>query len=194
VIFLVDSSLRVSKSNFVRQKEFVKQIGRQLNIMEGRSRGALVSYGNTARISFSFDNYTTAEDFERSVERAPYVGGNRRTDKALEAARELVSKARPHFPTLVVLLTAGRQGPGAGSLITAAQPLRKPGVAIYAVSIGPETDDTELRQVVKKPQNLIKIKEFTDLRPKVQDVAKQVSTSMYQNIFVFFDMSSPLLL
>ena len=179
MIFLVDASLSVSQSNFVRQKEFVKHLGRQLNIMQGRSRGALVSYGNTARISFSFDNYTTAEQFERNVDKVPYVGGNRRTDKALEAARNLIASARPHFPTLVVLLTAGRQAPGAASLVSATQPLRRPGVDIYVVSIGSDTDEFELRQVVRRPQDLIKIQEFTDLRPKVQDVAKTLASSEY---------------
>lgn len=148
--------------------------------MQGRSRGALVSYGSSPRISFSFDNYTTAEQFEGNVDKAPYMGGNRRTDKALEAARNLIASARPHFPTLVVLLTAGRQAPGADSLITAVEPLRRPGVDIYVVSIG--SDDPELRQVVRRPQDLIKIDEFTDLRPKVQDVAKTVASSRYYNI------------
>lgn len=80
---MIDSSTKVSFSNFVRQKEFVKHIGRYLNIHSNISRAALITYGSATRTSVSFDDYK-ANKFEQLVNDAKYIGGTRRMDRAIE--------------------------------------------------------------------------------------------------------------
>lgn len=58
-------------------------MGRYLNVHPNMSRAALITYGSTARTSFTFDEYQ-ANEFEQLVNGAMFIGGSRRMDKAIE--------------------------------------------------------------------------------------------------------------
>lgn len=81
-----------------------------LNVQPGSSRAALVTYSNTPKVVFSFNDYGSVEMFEKNVDDASFLGGTRRVDKALNEAARLIQQARRDANKIVILLTAGRQG------------------------------------------------------------------------------------
>ncbi|KAK3745599.1 hypothetical protein QZH41_005840 [Actinostola sp. cb2023] len=176
VIFLVDASTGVSHPDFVTQKLFVKQLARLLNVQPGSSRAALVTYSKNPSIVFSFNDYTSMENFDQSVDRAPYLGGTRRIDNALKTAAQLVQQARSDVPKLVVLLTAGRQGPGATSVSEAVKPLNKLGARTFIVALGPNPDPRQLLPAVTSSSDLTVVKSYADLRPQAPPLSRHMAS------------------
>lgn len=95
VIFMLDSSSRVTPQDFTKEKEFVKLIARYLNIAPGKSRGSVIVFSTNANPLLSFDGYSSMSEFNIVIDRAPQLSGKRRIDRAFGAAATLFQNARP---------------------------------------------------------------------------------------------------
>lgn len=177
IIFLVDSSSTVPQSSYQIEKDFVKQISKYLNVEPGQSRAAYISYGDQSRTAFTFNGYNSYPEYERLVDSAPYVGGQRRMDRALDAASTLLGETRPSAPKIVVLLTAGRQSLGVNGrlLHEAAGRLRDKGAKTYVVAIGAGPNKNELRGAVDRPEDIIPVRSFNKLIPKAPPISRELA-------------------
>lgn len=101
-MFLIDSSSPVDASQYLKQKESVKSLARYLNVKPGHSRASLITYGSTSSKVIDFNSYSTLSEFDSAVDRAGRVGGPRRIDYALNAAKEALYEARPNVPKVSV--------------------------------------------------------------------------------------------
>lgn len=95
VIFMLDSSSRVTPEDYLNEKEFVKLIARYLNITPGKSRGSVIIFSTNATPILPFDGYTTMSDFNAVIDRASQLSGSRRIDRAFRLAVTLFQSARP---------------------------------------------------------------------------------------------------
>lgn len=95
VIFMLDSSSRVTPEDFLKEKEFVKLIARYLNITPGKSRGSVIIFSTAANAILPFSGYTTMSEFNAVIDRASQLSGNRRLDRAFGVAATLFQNARP---------------------------------------------------------------------------------------------------
>ena len=176
VVFLVDSSSLVNQQDFTKENDFVKQIARYLGVSPGKSRGYVITYGDRTEDAVRFDSYRTAPEFERAVDAARYVGGSRRIDRALDAAKSALFNSRLDAPKIVVLLTAGRHTPAADAktLDEAAKPLRDLGAKTYVIAIGRAPSKQELRPIVERPGDIIEVDRFEGLKPNAYATAKHI--------------------
>jgi len=174
VIFLVDSARSVGRSNFQTEKDFVKSFARALNVVSGKSRASIISYSSEPRVHFRFNDYTTRQQFERLVDSTPFLGQYRRMDKALQEADKLLNEARQDVPKMVVLLTAGRDLPGAEEVERAVKPLQNKGAKVFIVTIGDKPDVQALTDAVEKKDDLIQIPDFKQLGERVIPLAKYI--------------------
>ena len=174
----MDASHTVRYEDYSKQKSFVKAVASLLDVSPGKSRAAVITYGYTAVQVTTFDSYGSLAGFDRAVDRAPDIGGSRRIDSALRKASGLLSDARTYVPTIVILLTSGKQafGSGARDLGVAAKPLRDRGVAIHAISIGAEPDISELDEVVGELRFIFFVPSFDGLQSSGHALAGKVAT------------------
>lgn len=138
VVYLIDSSDPVTQDQYGDQKEFVKYLARYLNTMPSRTRGAVITYGSSATLVTNLGMANTTQAFDKAVDSAAKVGGERRMDRAVDAARGVfLSKARPAFAKVAILLTSGHQlAEIQHSVLKAAfQRLYDLGARLYAVTI-----------------------------------------------------------
>ena len=63
-----------------------------------------------------FDNSQTFLRFDSMLSKAPYLGGNRRYDKALDTARDVFKNARENVPKIMLLFVAGKQAQVSGNI------------------------------------------------------------------------------
>ena len=148
---------------------------RYLNIRPGNSRAALVVYGFKPFVRVGFEDYDDNFDkFMTAVNRAPYIGGERRTDKAVETAMDLFHKARPSVPKIAILVTAGKPSEGA-SLEATLRPLRDSDVRTYVVYIGSDMKYEDVQVAVEKPQDAFQVQEYENLRHQVDRIARHVN-------------------
>lgn len=168
----MDASTSVGRDSFDKEKDFVKSLAKYFNVSPGKSRAAVVAYSTYARTVLKFTDYQSETDFSDVLDKEQWFGGNRRIDRALEAADTLLSQARSKVPKIVVLVTAGRQtsSVGATPLGVAARPLKDIGAKTIVVTVGSEADHRELRPVVNSMSDIFGVPLFEDLRYEVQPV------------------------
>ena len=164
----MDSTSAVPLEDYKKEKEFVKYLARYLNVSPGNSRAALVTYGNRAAEVVGFDLNRPLSNFEAAVDRAPFAGGDRRIDRALDKTSQIMADARPTARKIVLLLTSGKQASASGSKTPgeAAIPLLKGGVYSYVVAISLKPDISELRPVVQESSHIFRMGSFDDLRTR----------------------------
>lgn len=172
----MDSSSLVNQQDFTKEKDFVKQVARYLSVTPGKSRGYVITYGDRTQDVVRFDSYRNVPEFERAVDSARFVGGSRRIDRVLDAAKNALSSARLDAPKIVVLLTAGRHTPAADAktLDAAAKPLRDLGARTYVVAIGRGPSKQELQPIVERPGEIIEVDRFEGLKSTAYPTAKRI--------------------
>ena len=153
VLFLVDSSSDVSQENYNREKNFVKSLAFILNLKPGKTRAAVVIYGNFARTVIRFTDFASLSSFFRRIDTLPFLRGRRRLNSALIEGGSVLDTARPSADKVAILLTAGRhtQEVGAPPLNQAVESIRSHNAKLFVVAIGQRVDETELRPLTREP-------------------------------------------
>ena len=173
VVFAMDSSSNVPFSNYKKEKDFVKDLARYLNVSPGNSRAAVVTYGSRAAEVIGFDIRRSVSDFETAVDNSPYINGRRRIDRSLGKIVEIMTNARPTATKLVVLLTADKQLSEFGSTTPAraAKPLWEKGVNIFIIAIG-RRNILELRELL--PVNIFRVAIYDDLKLQTATIGQMI--------------------
>lgn len=166
VVFLMDSSVGVGITNYRRQKDFVKAVARALNLGERATRASLVVYSDNPRLITRFNSHKTLAQFEAAVNRASYLRGTRRIDKALAYAARLFTAARSGVPKVMVLITSGRRD-SVNPLDVASRPLKDIGAKSFIVAIGTFPDIRALRLVVSGYKDIFRVPSFLSL-PRIE--------------------------
>ena len=172
----MDSSYDVTQEDYAREKTFVKDMARYLDVSSGRSRASVITYGKNASLLFKFGEYGTLPYFDRLVDRAEFVGGGRRIDLALEEAGRLLTETRIYKAKWVILLTSGPHPttPDVGSLVEASKPVRDLSDKIYVVAISNRVNIKELRDVVADSKDIFSVLSFQSLKPQTMLIADAV--------------------
>lgn len=175
----MDSSSSVQQLNYQKEKEFVKKLSKYLNVKPSASRVAFITYGDQSRTAFKYDDYQSVLQMEAQIDGAPYIGGERRMDKAMRSAQAVLTASRPLVPRIVILLTAGPQSFTASNdlLENAAKALHDIDAKTYVIAIGAEPDKNELLKTIDRPQNLIPMNSFNKLGSSAPSIAKDISSS-----------------
>lgn len=176
VAFIIDSSGSIGKTNYLKQKNFVKQVAKSFGLAPDQSQAAMVLYSNSASVQARFGQYATTDEFVKAVDGLPYERGLTRIDKALDlAATEIFPEARAGVPKLALLITDGTQTPAADAkgLKEASEPLRKAGVRVLAVGVGSGVDRDELRLVTETEDDVVVADDFQDLLLKIGNLTSR---------------------
>lgn len=119
------------------------------------------------------------KSFNNLVDGLPHEQGKTRIDRALKLARSLFDSSgtkRQGVPKILIVLTTDKQsaGPDAMSLADTARPLHETGVRIIMVGIGQTVDQSELRAVVLKEEDVLLAPSFDDLVSSSDSVSKVI--------------------
>lgn len=175
IIFLMDSSQTVTQEAYRKEKSFVKALAKHFNVSPGdQSRAAVITYGSAAFTVVTFGDTR----FGDSVDRARSVSGERRIDRALLEAEQLLSSARRSVPKLVVLLTAGNQQSGSPSPEYAARLVQSGGGKPFVIMVGREADGNEFHKIVKKPTDVFRVPSFDGIEPYAAPLAKTIENNL----------------
>ena len=172
----MDSSGSIGRRNYLKQKEFVKQIAKSFDVAPGQSQAAMVLYSSSASVQARFGEYATAEDFGKAVDALPYERGLTRIDKALEvASTDVFPGARSGLPKIAILITDGKQtkADDAKGLKEASEPLRKAGVRVLAVGVGSGVDADELRLITETDEDVVVAADYQDLLQQLANLTSR---------------------
>lgn len=174
--FIIDSSGSIGRTNYQKEKNFVKEVAKSFGVGPGQSQAAMVLYSNSASVQAQFGQYSTTADFAKAVDGLPYERGLTRIDKALDlAATDVFSKAREGVPKIALLITDGTQTPAADAkdLKEASEPLRKAGIRVLAVGVGSGVDADQLRLITENDDDVVIADDFQDLLLKLRNLTSK---------------------
>lgn len=180
VVFVIDSSGSIRRSNFQKEKEFVKEVASTFKMGPDQSQIAVISYSDEAQIDIKFGEYSNVNDFNAAVDSVKHQRKRTRIDLALDlAASSLFTPeggARPNVAKVMVILTDGKQTNMTGSktLDVAVRPLQDMNVTIFAVGVGNAIDIYELLLLVgNNEENLFRAQNFNELAKDSLRLASQ---------------------
>ncbi|TNM86320.1 hypothetical protein fugu_006550 [Takifugu bimaculatus] len=154
IIFLVDGSWSIGRTNFRRVRDFLEGLMTPFHIGPKRIQIGLTQYSGDPRTEWHLNSFATKEQLLEAVRNFKYKGGNTFTGQALlhvlEENMQQNAGARADVPSFVVLLTDGKSQDDA---IAAANQLKSAGMEIIAVGIK-NADEAELRQLASEPVDL----------------------------------------
>lgn len=177
IAFILDSSSALTPFQYSRAKRFVRILSDYLNISPGKSRGSLITFGETPVVVFNFGAYNTHSEFRSKVTGAPYLGGEPSVSSALRAAGTLFSDARGSYPWLAILVTPWRPNDIQDTKIleAAARPLLNRGVWLYVLSIGENPYVGWWRPMVVEPRDAFSVVSYRDLPANIGPVASYIT-------------------
>ncbi|XP_027707489.1 von Willebrand factor A domain-containing protein 2 isoform X2 [Vombatus ursinus] len=163
LVFLLDASATVGQVDFTKVRSFVRGSSLQFNINRDVTQIGLVVYGSRVQTTFALDTHPTSSNLLQAINQAPYVGGAGSTGSALlhvyDEVMTVQKGARPGVSKAVVVIT---EGTGTEDAVVPAQKLRRNGISVLVIGVGPVLKETLLR-LAGSHDFLIHVPSYEDL-------------------------------
>uniref|UniRef100_A0A8C2UVY7 Collagen alpha-3(VI) chain n=1 Tax=Chinchilla lanigera TaxID=34839 RepID=A0A8C2UVY7_CHILA len=179
IIFLLDGSVNVGKTNFPYVRDFVMNLVNSLDVGSDNIRVGLVQFSDTPVTEFSLDTYQTKAELLAHLRGLQLQGGTGlNTGSALgyvhanhftEAGG---SRIRQHVPQLLLLLTAGQSQ---DSYLQAANRLARAGILTFCVGAS-RANKAELEQIAFNPSLVYLMDDFSSLPALPQQLIQPLTT------------------
>ncbi|XP_058521155.1 collagen alpha-3(VI) chain [Ochotona princeps] len=179
IIFLLDGSLNVGKTNFPYVRDFVTSLVSSLDVGRDSIRVGLVQFSETPVTEFSLDTYETKSELLAHVRRLQLQGGTGlNTGSALSYVHANHfseaggSRIREDVPQLLLLLTAGQ---AEDSYLQAANALARAGILTFCVGTS-QANRAELEQIAFNPSLVYLMDDFSSLPALPQQLIQPLTT------------------
>ncbi|XP_047671219.1 uncharacterized protein col6a3 isoform X4 [Tachysurus fulvidraco] len=207
IVFLVDGSINLGKSNFNVTMEFIRELINDFVTDSDNLQFSLAHYATDITDEFYFNTYKNKEDILKAISRTEYKGGwKMNTGNAIRHVqqthfvKERGSRKEEGVPQILMLVTGGRSQDDGKS---AALALKNTGVRIYAIGVGNNEEElnylgSESTTVARAStfQELSELKErildtlLDDVTGKLCTVSKDVTKACNMDVLVGFDVSA----
>ena len=179
--FVIDSSDSTTLQEYQYQKELVQKLSSFYDISRENTRAGVIVYSDNAFTTAGLNSYKDLTVFKRAVGALPRLSGGNRKDKALITARRMFKTKRPQSlvgspqpSQVLVFITEGAQTSAANMLPLqrAVHPLRKHGVRVVAVGIGPQVVYQELSSITHDAKDIYLASSLNDVDKVASDLMK----------------------
>ncbi|XP_038152196.1 collagen alpha-1(XXI) chain [Cyprinodon tularosa] len=154
LVFILDGSWSVVDINFEIVKGWLVNITTSFNIGQKFTQVGVVQYSDDPVLEIPLGKFSSKKDLIRAMENIEYMGGNTRTGTAIKFATDklfgLSERGPAGISRIAVVLTDGKSQ---DEVLKAAEAARKKGVILFAIGVGPETEQDELRDIANKPSS-----------------------------------------
>ncbi|XP_035519859.1 collagen alpha-1(XXI) chain isoform X2 [Morone saxatilis] len=152
LVFILDGSWSVEDVSFEIVKRWLVNITTSFNIGQKFTQVGVVQYSDDPVLEIPLGKYSSNKDLIKAMESIEYMGGNTRTGTAIKFATDRLFGLSERGPSgvsrIAVVLTDGKSQ---DEVLKAAEEARKKGVILFAIGVGSETEDAELRDIANKP-------------------------------------------
>ncbi|XP_062587340.1 collagen alpha-1(XII) chain-like isoform X2 [Saccostrea cucullata] len=169
LVFILDSSTSVSRSDFHKMLKFCKDFLKKFDIDSGSVRVGILSYSTEVHDHFFLNAYDTSTDMFNAIDKISWIFGSTNTADAIRDMREkyfsFANGDRWDARNIAVILTDGVSNINANRLQDEARQAKNEGIHIYAIGIG-LSDVTELNQIASVPasENTFIVNNFDELK------------------------------
>lgn len=172
LVFILDGSYSVGPENFEIVKNWLVNITNNFEIGPKFIQVGVVQYSDYPVLEIPLGRYDSGEDLMAAMQSILYLGGNTRTGKAIQFALDyLFAKSSRFLTKIAVVLTDGKSQ---DEVKDAAEAARDSGITLFAIGVGSETEDAELRAIANKPSStyVFYVEDYIAIS-KIREVMKQ---------------------
>ncbi|KAM8953803.1 collagen alpha-1(XII) chain [Pelodytes ibericus] len=184
VVFLVDGSWSVGRTNFKFILDFMTSLVSAFEIGEDRTRVGVVQYSSDTRTEFNLNKYYKKNELLEAIKRIPYKGGNTMTGEAIDflIKNSFVESAgsRKGFPRIAVIITDGKSQ---DEVEIPARELRSLGVEVFTLGIK-AADAKELKQMASLPslKHVYSVANFDAIVDVQNEIITQVCSGVEEQL------------
>ncbi|XP_065439669.1 collagen alpha-6(VI) chain-like isoform X2 [Chrysemys picta bellii] len=167
IMFLVDSSGSIGQENFLKMKNFMRELVNKSDISADRVQVGVVQFSGTQHEEFQLDRYSSKTDIFSAIDKMSLIGENTLTGSALTFVADYFKPpkgARLAVKKFLILITDGEAQDEVKSPATA---LRDQGVIIYSVGVF-NANKPQLEEISGKPELVFYVEEF-DILKHIED-------------------------
>ncbi|KAL0964651.1 hypothetical protein UPYG_G00327070 [Umbra pygmaea] len=154
LVFILDGSWSVSDVNFEIVKRWLVNITKSFNIGQKFTQVGVVQYSDNPIINIPLGEYLNSQKLIEAMENIEYMGGNTRTGAAIQFATDRLFKLSERnsrgIARIAVVVTDGKSQ---DEVKAAAEEARGRGIILFAIGVGLETEEAELRAIGNKPSS-----------------------------------------
>ncbi|XP_041376891.1 uncharacterized protein LOC121389362 [Gigantopelta aegis] len=169
IVFLLDSSTSVGKSNYEHLEDFLKHIVSRLPVGRDLVHVGMMQFSSYPSQEFPLDMYKDRVSVLKAIDGLQYMGGGTNTADALKYMREQMfsqnAGARSQVPRIAVVITDGQSS---NTVLTTqeADRARLDNIEIIAVGVGAGANRNELHSIASDPDstNMFIVGAFSDLK------------------------------
>ncbi|XP_026878697.2 collagen alpha-1(XXI) chain isoform X2 [Electrophorus electricus] len=175
LVFILDGSWSVDDTNFEIVKRWLVNITSSFNIGQKFTQVGVVQYSDYPVLHIPLGKHDLTRDLIEAMEAIEYMGGNTNTGKAITFANDklfTLSKRGPNgIAKIAVVLTDGKSQ---DAVLEAAEAARKKGIILFAIGVGSETAEAELREIANKPSStyVFYVEDYKAIS-RIQEVIRQ---------------------
>ena len=153
---MLDISGSIQPSDWAMEKNFVKDLAKQLKISPTGGHAAVILFSDNARLHIKFSDHSDTASFNTAVDLLPYTAGGTRMDKGLEVALNQMFNAangmRPNSSKSVLLMTDGSNNVPMDTT-SIKNKFKARNIKLIVVGAG-AVDKVELEKLVDSPKDL----------------------------------------
>ncbi|XP_060937286.1 collagen alpha-6(VI) chain [Limanda limanda] len=182
IVFLVDGSSSISRTQFQDGQQFLRSVVEGLDIGPDKVRVGLAQYSDEPHSEFLLKDHVDKQSLLTAIDTYPYRGGNTYTGKAIDFLRETYfteEAGRPNgqrVPRIAVIIT---DGDSTDEVKDQAKKLRNEGVIVFAIGVG-QANIEELGFIASKPLDRFRltINSYEALKTLREELLRTVCVSM----------------
>ncbi|KAH0621998.1 hypothetical protein JD844_023868 [Phrynosoma platyrhinos] len=149
LVFILDGSYSVGPENFEIVKRWLVNITSNFDIGPKFIQVGVVQYSDYPVLEIPLGSHDSNENLVRGMEYIQYLGGNTQTGKAIQFALDhLFAKSSRFLTKIAVVLTDGKSQDDVKDVAAEA---RKNKITLFAIGVGSEIEEDELRAIANKP-------------------------------------------
>lgn len=172
LVFILDGSYSVGPENFEIVKKWLVNITKNFDIGPKFIQVGVVQYSDYPVLEIPLGSYDSGDNLIAAMESIHYLGGNTRTGKAIQFALDyLFAKSSRFLTKIAVVLTDGKSQ---DEVKDAAEAARDNKITLFAIGVGSETEDAELRAIANKPSStyVFYVEDYIAIS-KIREIMKQ---------------------
>ncbi|XP_078108114.1 collagen alpha-6(VI) chain-like [Sander vitreus] len=173
IFFLVDGSESISKSDFIKMKEFMKAVMRNPAIEENKVHVGLMQFSTDNRLEFPLNRYYNRDEILKAIDDMKQLDQGTLTGKALTEVSQYFDKTNGGRPDISQRLIVITDGEAKDEVIGPAEALRKKGVVVYAIGVV-DANTTQLVDISGSTDRVYSEKNFDALKDLESKVALEL--------------------
>ncbi|XP_035862083.1 collagen alpha-3(VI) chain-like [Sander lucioperca] len=173
ICFLADGSESISKSDFIKMKEFMKAVISKSAIEQNKVHVGLMQFSTDNRLEFPLTRYYSREEILKAIDNMKQLDQGTLTGKALTEVSQYFDKTNGGRPDISQRLIVITDGEAKDEVIGPADALRKKGVVVYAIGVV-DANTTQLGEIAGSLDRVYSEKNFDALKDLESQVALEL--------------------